>query len=121
MSSTHKYLLDENLPSKAIKPLIAAGYAMTSVALLGLSGQPDHQIFRYARSHDLVIVTADSDFLHATNFPPPHPGIVVLQFPHKTRIAEIIATLTANLPALDALTLKDHIHTLDPAGVQQVF
>ncbi len=113
MSSTHSYLIDENLPSKLAKRFVDAGYSATSVALCGLSGQGDHIIFRYARAHKLVIITADSDFLKTTNFPPPHSGIIVLQFPPKTRIDAIIAELVAALPQIDALGLENQTYVLE--------
>jgi predicted nuclease of predicted toxin-antitoxin system len=118
MLSTHRYLIDENLPSKLAKRFNDAGYSATSVALCGLAGQGDHSIFRYACTHKLVIITADSDFLKTANFPPPHAGIVVLQFPHRTRIADIIAALMAVLPQIATLNLADQTYVLEQGTIR---
>jgi hypothetical protein len=66
----------------------------------------------------LVIITADSDFLKTANFPPPHAGIVVLQFPHRTRIADIITALIAALPQIDVLSLNDQTYILEQGDIR---
>ncbi len=113
MLPTPSFLLDENLPSKLAKRFVDVGYVATSTLLCGLSGQPDHIVFRYARAHQLTIITSDSDFLRTSNFPPPHAGIIVLKFPPKTRISVIIAELLAVLPAIVTLDLTDHTFLLE--------
>ncbi len=58
-----KLLLDENL-SRRIVSLIASHYPGSSqVTLLGLERASDTAIWAYARQHDFIIVTKDSDFL----------------------------------------------------------
>ena len=58
-----KLLLDENL-SRRIVSLIASHYPGSSqVALLGLERASDTAIWAYARQHDFIIVTKDSDFV----------------------------------------------------------
>jgi predicted nuclease of predicted toxin-antitoxin system len=113
MSSTPSFLLDENLPSKLAKRFVQAGYVATSVALAGLTGQSDQVIFRYARSHVLSLLTADTDFLRTSDFPPPHAGIIVVTFPPRTRIAGIVATLLAALPEIASIDLTDHVYILE--------
>lgn len=51
--------------------------------------------------------------LLASDFPPPHAGIIVIQFPPKTRITEIIAELIAALPEIAAIDLADHVYILE--------
>lgn len=68
-----KLLLDENL-SRRIVPALQDQYPeSTQVALEGLEGHDDHELWEYARQHDYILVTQDSDFHEMSvlyGFPP---------------------------------------------------
>ena len=57
-----KLLLDENL-SRRIVPMLQTAYPGSSqIALLELETATDRDIWEFAKLHDFVIVTRDSDF-----------------------------------------------------------
>lgn len=74
-----KLLLDENL-SRRMVSLIAPHYPGSSqVALLGLERASDTAIWHYARRHDFIIVTKDSDFVDMSTLYGQPPKIVFLK------------------------------------------
>ena len=74
-----KLLLDENL-SRRIVPLIAPLYPGSSqVALLGLEQASDSFIWAYAREHDFIIVTKDSDFVDLSTLHGQPPKVILLK------------------------------------------
>ncbi|MCC6134881.1 MAG: DUF5615 family PIN-like protein [Candidatus Contendobacter sp.] len=79
-----KLLLDENL-SRRIVSLIASHYPGSSqVALLGLERASDTAIWAYARQHDFIIVTKDSDFVDLSTLYGQPPKVIVLRTGNQT-------------------------------------
>ena len=79
-----KLLLDENL-SRRIVSLIASHYPGTSqVALLGLERASDIALWAYARQHDFIIVTKDSDFVDLSTVYGQPPKVVLLKTGNQT-------------------------------------
>ena len=67
-----KLLFDENLPPR-LSHLADIYPASVHVRDVGLKNVPDELVWQYAKSHDLVIVSKDSDFHHRSllfGFPP---------------------------------------------------
>ena len=74
-----KLLLDENL-SRRIVPLITSSYPGSSqVALLGLERASDTTLWSYARQHNFIIVTKDSDFVDLSTLYGPPPKVILLK------------------------------------------
>jgi predicted nuclease of predicted toxin-antitoxin system len=74
-----KLLLDENL-SRRIVPFLQADFPGTSqVALEGLERASDLDVWRYAKDHDFVIVSKDSDFYELSLLHGSPPKVVWLQ------------------------------------------
>jgi len=71
-----KFLLDENLSHKLVPHLAAAFPDTAHVDDLGLHGQPDLAVWRYAAEHGFVIVSKDDDF-RQLSFLRGHPPKVV--------------------------------------------
>jgi predicted nuclease of predicted toxin-antitoxin system len=78
-SSGWAFLVDENTAKSLAFALRAADYAAEHVYEAGLQGRPDTEFFAWAQAHQQTIITADLDFAHILNFPPPHFGIMVLR------------------------------------------
>lgn len=57
-----KLLLDQNISHKLLHDLTSFFPDSNHVRLLSLEHESDHVIWDYARKHDFVIVTQDSDF-----------------------------------------------------------
>jgi predicted nuclease of predicted toxin-antitoxin system len=74
-----RLLLDENISSFLVRPLAALDVTAEAVAQVGLSGQPDSAILKYALDHEMTLVTAN-----AQDFVKPRgmencPGVILLR------------------------------------------
>lgn len=86
-----KLLLDENL-SRRMVPLLEKQYpGTTQVALVGLERVADRDIWAYAREHDYVIVTQDSDFHELSVLLGIPPKLIWLQTGNQSR--QVIADM----------------------------
>ncbi len=96
------FLFDENLPSRLqfspklpVVPFSRAGKTPT-----------DSQLWEFARTHDLVIVTKDADFSQRIITTSPPPRVVHLRCGN-LRFAEFHALLARVWPQIETL-LKSH-------------
>lgn len=88
-----KLLLDENL-SRRIIPLLLADYPGSSqIALLQLETSSDRQIWEYARAHDFIIVTRDSDFHELSTLYGSPPKIIWLKTGNQSKISTLRSLL----------------------------
>ena len=82
-------LFDENLSRKLISRLSGLFPRSTHVALEGLGGASDRQVWEFARIQGFVIVTADADFYElVTTFGPPPKVIWLRSWDYPTAVAE---------------------------------
>ena len=68
-----KLLFDENLSHELVNDVAGEYPGSTHVRDVGLRGAEDQQIWDYARTHDFVIVSKDTDFRersYVEGFPP---------------------------------------------------
>ena len=112
------FLLDENMPKRAATTLRRAGYSAARVVEVGLRAQKDPVIFAYARAHGLIIVTRDADFL-ASQYQPPHGGIILLALPAVPGRA-VVDPLLAALTSLQGQDFTDNVCLVDPSGLHVV-
>src|SRR6266700_5550103 len=105
-----EFLLDENMPKRAATALRRAGFSAARVVEVGLRAERDPVIFSYARARGLIIVTRDADFL-ATQYQPPHAGIILLSLPGVPGRALVD-------PLMAALTNK--VYLVDPGGLDVI-
>jgi predicted nuclease of predicted toxin-antitoxin system len=76
------FLLDANMPRRAIDAVRAAGHECTHVRDTTLGNAPDELIAAHALQHGLTLVTRDFDFADTRAYPPEtYSGIVVLIVP----------------------------------------
>jgi predicted nuclease of predicted toxin-antitoxin system len=87
-----KLLLDENLSHKLVPRLAATFPDTVHVDGVGLHGQPDVAVWRYAAEHGFVIVSKDDDFrqLSFLQGPPPKVVWLVVGNAGTTVIAELL-------------------------------
>jgi predicted nuclease of predicted toxin-antitoxin system len=86
-----KLFFDENLSRKLVGKLAALFPGSTHVALEGLGGASDRQVWEFAKKQDFIIVTADADFYELVTMYGPPPKVIWLrsrQYP--TGVAEQI-------------------------------
>jgi predicted nuclease of predicted toxin-antitoxin system len=62
-----KFLLDQNLSPRLVKTLEASYPGSSHVRLVGLRDADDAVVWEFARDHDFIIVSKDSDF-HQRSF-----------------------------------------------------
>jgi predicted nuclease of predicted toxin-antitoxin system len=114
------FLLDENMPRKVLTSLRREGYSATRVYDVRLRSQTDTAIFAYARSHQMTIITFDTDYLNQTVFPPPHAGILVLRsFPRGTSVNELASAVLKAVAQLAPLDISNRVYRLDPGGLEE--
>jgi predicted nuclease of predicted toxin-antitoxin system len=74
-----RLLLDEHISPVLVTRLAEASIYARSVPHVGLSGRPDHAIWRYALEHGFAVVTTNArDFIDLLNVDV-HPGLIVLR------------------------------------------
>ncbi|MGO9228640.1 MAG: DUF5615 family PIN-like protein [Bryobacteraceae bacterium] len=84
-----KLLFDENLSRKLVVRLAELYPESAHVVEAGLFEGPDHEIWEFAKAHDFVIVSADSDFYAlATTVGPPPKVVWLRRWTQPTRDAE---------------------------------
>lgn len=114
------FLLDENIPRKVLSTLRVAGYAATRVYDAGLNSQPDTAIFAYARTHQMTIITFDTDYLNRMTFRPPHAGILVLRsFPRNTSVSEIASAVLKAVVLLTDHPISNRVYRLEPNALEE--
>ncbi|MFA7240648.1 MAG: DUF5615 family PIN-like protein [Sulfuricellaceae bacterium] len=88
-----KLLLDENL-SRRLVPFLCTDYpGSNQVALLGLEKASDREIWQYARNHDYVIVTKDSDYHELSLLYGAPPRIIWLKTGNQSKAATLNALI----------------------------
>lgn len=99
-----KLLLDENL-SRRIVPFLQAAFPDSSqVALLGLEGASDSEIWQYAKDRGFVIVSRDSDFQERSLVAGHPPQVIWLKIPNRSKIAVLNILLEHRAEIEQALT-----------------
>jgi predicted nuclease of predicted toxin-antitoxin system len=74
-----RLLLDENISPAWVNRLGEGDVFAQAVPHVGLSGRPDHEIWKYALDHDFSVVTTNArDFIKLLNVDV-HPGLIVLR------------------------------------------
>src|SRR5260370_30527573 len=116
-SNTRGFLLDENLPKSLWKSLRAAGYPVVRVIDEDLRGKSDSTIFRQVR-YRAIIITRDKDYLKTTLFPPPHSGIIVVNLPRKTSVADLVREVMNAVTRLAEQNLANKVYIIEPDEVR---
>ncbi len=115
-----RLLLDENVSYRVAGYLKASGHECAHVNDLGLTSTDDALILKRARDEDLVLVTADQDFvqmLFASG--DTRPSVVLIREVQSLRSAELAALLTDALSSGLAEFLPDGvIASLNPDKVR---
>ena len=112
------FLLDGNMPKRATIALRRAGYSAVRVVEVGLRAQKDPVVFAYARAGGLIIVTRDVDFL-ASQYQPPHAGIILLSLPGVPGRA-VVDPFLAALTSLQGQDLTNKVYLVDSGGLHVI-
>lgn len=107
-----KLLLDQNLSYRLVEPLQDAYPDTTQVRLVGLEHADDRAVWKYAREHDFVIVTKDSDFHELSLLFGPPPKIIWLKVGNVGTSA-ILELLTGRADALYEALGRDDVYYVE--------
>lgn len=110
--------MDENLPRLLAPRLTASGYQALDVRDVGLGAHSDVDVWRYALTHALTLVTQDGDFADVRAFPSPHAGIVIVDLPDRLSIALRLQLILDGLAPLAGQSLADAVITISPGHVR---
>jgi predicted nuclease of predicted toxin-antitoxin system len=97
-----KLLYDENLSPKLPRMLAAPFPGSAHARECGLRGRPDDEVWQYARDHDFVIVSKDSDFQQRGLLLGHPPKLVWLRVGNCTR-DHLVRLILAHQPEILAL------------------
>jgi len=97
-----KLLFDENLSRRLVQLLRDVFPDSTHVVPLGLGTELDETVFRFAGTHDFVLVTQDRDFAELSAVHGAPPKVVWLRVPNGAtrQIADLLRQQQAALRAL---------------------
>ena len=87
-----RFFLDHDVPAEVARVLRQAGHEVTTVIEVMPPTASDSDVFRYAASNDLVLVTCNRDDFLKLAAEKDHAGLVVL-IRRRTRIAECAALI----------------------------
>lgn len=98
-----RFLVDEDLPRSLVHLFARFGHEALHVIDAGIRGASDEMVARFAREHDMCIVTGDLDFSDVRSYPPrDYPGIMVVRLP-RNATSEMIATIVESFLSRDEL------------------
>ena len=111
------FLIDENADYRLKRDLRAAGFSAAHFHAtdVGLGGFPDSLVFAYAKTHKLILITIDQDFLNIRQYPPPHEGVIVVKLGNAMTFRQEVVAGVQTL-AGRYLTLANTIQVIEPGG-----
>jgi predicted nuclease of predicted toxin-antitoxin system len=113
------FLIDEDLPRSLARELRSAGHDAVDVRDVGLRGRPDSEIFQYAVTRRLVLLTADMGFANVLQFEPhAHVGIVIARFPNEVSTTALNMALLAALNELSETDFVGNTVVVEPGRVR---
>jgi len=75
-----KVKLDENIPARLVAVLTKLGHEVDTVAVEGLKGSPDGDVWNAARQATRFLITQDLDFSDIRRFKPgTHAGLLLVR------------------------------------------
>ncbi|HVB74645.1 MAG TPA: DUF5615 family PIN-like protein [Ktedonobacteraceae bacterium] len=117
-SSPWRFFVDENLTHLLAPRLLAEGYFADDVRDVGLQKHPDSDIWAYTQAHSEVLITKDKDFADIRAYPPPHPGIVIVDVPDVLTVATLVQLIIGGLASLAGQSLTNAVVTISPGRVR---
>lgn len=114
-----KLKLDENLGSRCIDILVAAGHDVATVASQSMTSASDVELIEACRDEGRALVTLDLDFSNPLVFPPEkYAGIAVLRLKTKFVYADLAAAVITLADALDREVLAGHLWAVEVGRIR---
>ena len=111
------FLVDEDMPRSTTKELNRFGYKAVDVRDVGLRGQSDDKIFKYAQKHRMILLTADLGFSDLIRFKVKNNGIVIMRFPNEITSKRLNQELLKSLSGLDEKDFWHNLIIIEPGRV----
>lgn len=110
--------IDENLPPDVADLLRQFGHDAIGVLEQNMGGVPDHELARICQEERRAILTLDTDFMDARDYPPEqYSGIVVLRL-RRQGIRQILDTVDHLVGYLDQTSLDGKLFVVSESGVR---
>jgi predicted nuclease of predicted toxin-antitoxin system len=114
-----RFLVDEDLPRSLARHLRAVGIPAEDVRDVGLRNKPDDDIFTYAVSHALVLLSGDGGFGNILRFPlGSHPGIVLARFPNEVPTAKLNDAILQAVRSLTDEEIAGNLIIIEPGRIR---
>jgi predicted nuclease of predicted toxin-antitoxin system len=111
-----RFLVDENLPARLTGYLRNEGYKAEHAYDVGLRTRPDTDVFAYARAAGATLITQDHDLERDTGqFPPPHPGVILIELPQDWPCEHKMQRILAALRSLAGQPLENTLVIVEPS------
>ena len=110
--------IDENLPPALADSLRQLGHDAVSVLEQHMGGAPDPELARICQEERRAILTLDTDFLDAREYPPDqYWGIVVLRL-RRQGIQQILDAFDHLVSYLDQVSLDGKLCVVSESGLR---
>lgn len=114
-----RFLVDADLPRSLARYLRTTNLQAEDVRDLGFRTSPDEEIFAYAVSHHLVLLSGDLGFGNILRFPlGSHPGIVVARFPNEVSTDKLNNEILGALQTLTDEDLAGNLIIIEPGRIR---
>ena len=113
------FLIDEDLPRSLKSELIKRGYNAIDVRDVGLRGQSDDKIYKYAQKNRMILLTADLGFSNLIRFKLKlNCGIVIVRFPNEITTKLLNENLVKSLSGLDKNDFAGNLIIVEPGRIR---
>lgn len=114
-----KCKLDENLGDLGRDLLTASGHDVSTVAMQGMSGSGDVELYEACRAEGRVLITLDRDFGEVLRFPPENTaGIAILGCRGRLSPAAILARIKEFATLLEIEAIDGRLWIVEPGRVR---
>jgi predicted nuclease of predicted toxin-antitoxin system len=114
-----KFIIDEDMPRSTARVLRTEGYEALDVRDLGLRGESDDRIFKFAQKEKTIILTGDLGFGNLLHFPVgSHSGIVIAHFPSELSTSELNNQIIKAFKTLTEIDFKGNLIILEPGKIR---
>ncbi|MFZ1385891.1 MAG: DUF5615 family PIN-like protein [Thiolinea sp.] len=107
-----KLLLDENLSRRIIASIEPSYKGSTQIALLGMDGASDREVWQFARDNNYILVTQDSDFNDFSTLYGYPPKVIWLKCGNQPR-QRIVELLLSIKPDVEQFVADDELACLE--------
>lgn len=119
MPKSPKFLIDEDLPKSLAQVLREENLNTIDVREVSLRGKSDDEIFSYAVSHKMTLISGDLGFsnvlrfLHGT-----HSGIILTRFPNEISTQTLNKSIVKALKKLDQKDIEGNLIIIEPGRLR---